>query len=173
MKIPRALTIAGSDSGGGAGVQADLKTFTALGVYGMSAVTSITVQNTVGVFGVVDVPPEVVYNQIKVVVEDIGVDAVKTGMLSHADIVEAVARAVKDFKLENLVVDPVMRAKSGDPLLKSSDEVALKELLIPLATVVTPNIPEACTLVGKDIKTLEDMERACKEIYSMDPLRFC
>jgi hydroxymethylpyrimidine/phosphomethylpyrimidine kinase len=135
----------------------------------MSAVTSITVQNTVGVFGVVDVPPEVVYNQIKVVVEDIGVDAVKTGMLSHAGIIEAVARAVKDFKLENLVVDPVMRAKSGDPLLKSSDEVALKGLLIPLATVVTPNIPEACALVGKDIKTLEDMERACKEIYSMGP----
>ncbi len=169
MKIPRALTIAGSDSGGGAGLQADLKTFTALGVYGMTAVTSITVQNTVGVFGVVDVPPEVVYNQIKVVVEDIGVDAVKTGMLSYAGIIEAVARAVKDFKLENLVVDPVMRAKSGDPLLKSSDEVALKGLLIPLATVVTPNIPEACALVGKDIKTLEDMERACKEIYSMGP----
>jgi hydroxymethylpyrimidine/phosphomethylpyrimidine kinase len=169
MKIPRALTIAGSDSGGGAGLQADLKTFTALGVYGMSAVTSITVQNTVGVFGVVDVPPEIVYNQIKVVVEDIGVDAVKTGMLSHAGIIEAVARAVKDFRLENLVVDPVMRAKSGDPLLKSSDEVALKGLLIPRATVITPNIPEACALVGKDIKTLEDMERACKEIYSMGP----
>jgi hydroxymethylpyrimidine/phosphomethylpyrimidine kinase len=167
MKIPRALTIAGSDSGGGAGLQADLKTFTALGVYGMSAVTSITVQNTVGVFGVVDVPPEVVYNQIKVVVEDIGVDAVKTGMLSHAGIIGAVARAVKDFRLERLVVDPVMRAKSGDPLLKSSDEVALKGLLIPLATVITPNIPEACALVGKDIKTLEDMERACREIYSM------
>ncbi|MCI4459176.1 MAG: bifunctional hydroxymethylpyrimidine kinase/phosphomethylpyrimidine kinase [Thermocrinis sp.] len=167
MKIPRALTIAGSDSSGGAGIQADLKTFTALGVYGMSAVTSITVQNTVGVFEVMDVPSQVVYNQIKVVVEDIGVDAVKTGMLSHAGIIEAVARAVKDFKLENLVVDPVLKAKSGAPLLKSSDKVALKEFLIPLATVVTPNIPEACVLVGKDIKTLEDMERACKEIYSM------
>ncbi len=159
MKIPSALTIAGSDSGCGAGLQADLKTFTTLGVYGMTAVTSITVQNTVGVFGVVDVPPEVVYNQIKVVVEDIGVDAVKTGMLSHAGIIEAVARAVKDFKLENLVVDPVMRAKSGDPLLKSSDEVALKGLLIPLATIITPNIPEACALVGKDIKTLEVLHK--------------
>ncbi len=169
MKIPRALTIAGSDSGGGAGLQADLKTFTALGVYGMSAITSITVQNTVGVFGVVDVPPEVVYNQIKVVVEDIGVDAVKTGMLSHEGIIEVVARAIKDFGLERIVVDPVTRAKSGDPLLKSSDEIVLRRLLIPLATIITPNIPEASVLTGRSIKTIEDMERTCKEMYSMGP----
>ena len=140
MSIPRVLTIAGSDSGGGAGIQADLKTFTALGVYGMSAITSITVQNTVGVFGVMDLPEDLVYQQIKVVVEDIGVDAVKTGMLSHAGIVETVARAIKDFKLERVVVDPVMRAKSGDPLLKSCDEKAVKELLIQLSSIITPNI---------------------------------
>ncbi len=166
MGIPKVLTVAGSDSGGGAGIQADLKTFTALGVFGMSAITSITVQNTVGVFGVWDLPPDVVYAQIKVVVEDIGVDVVKTGMLSHSAIVEAVAKAIKDFNIQKLVVDPVMRAKSGDPLLKSSDELALKELLIPLATIITPNIPEAEALTGIKIKTVEDMEQACKVLHS-------
>ncbi|WP_448588291.1 bifunctional hydroxymethylpyrimidine kinase/phosphomethylpyrimidine kinase [Thermocrinis sp.] len=167
MSVPRVLTIAGSDSGGGAGIQADLKTFTALGVFGMTAITSITVQNTLGVFGVLDLPPEMVYEQIKVVVEDIGVDAVKTGMLSHEGIIKVVVKAIKDFKLEKVVVDPVMRAKSGDPLLKSSDERAMKELLVPLATIITPNIPEAETLTGMNIKTVEDMERACKVLHSL------
>ena len=167
MSIPRVLTIAGSDSGGGAGIQADLKTFTALGVYGMSAITSITVQNTVGVFGVMDLPESMVYQQIKVVVEDIGVDAIKTGMLSHAGIVETVAKAIKDFKLERVVVDPVMRAKSGDPLLKSSDEKAIKELLIPLASIITPNIPEAQALTGIEIEDVQDMEKACRLLYSL------
>jgi hydroxymethylpyrimidine/phosphomethylpyrimidine kinase len=164
-KIPKALTIAGSDSGGGAGVQADLKTMTSLGVYGMSAIASITVQNTVGVFGVYDLPPQVVYDQIKVVVEDIGVDSAKTGMLSNAGIVEAVAKAVKDFKIPNLVVDTVMRSKSGDPLLKVADEQALKEKIIPLAVLITPNIPEAESLIGFKIKSLEDVEKACKKLY--------
>ncbi|WP_448587187.1 bifunctional hydroxymethylpyrimidine kinase/phosphomethylpyrimidine kinase [Thermocrinis sp.] len=166
MGLPRVLTIAGSDSGGGAGIQADLKTFTALGVYGMSAITSITVQNTVGVFGVMDLPPELVYEQIRVAVEDVGVDAVKTGMLSHSGIVEVVARAIKNFKLEKVVIDPVMRAKSGDPLLRASEEMAVKEFLIPLATIITPNIPEAEVLTGVEIKSVEDMERACKILYS-------
>lgn len=164
--VPRALTIAGSDSGGGAGVQADLKTFTVLGVYGMSAITSITVQNTLGVYQVVDLPPEVVYEQIRVVVEDIGVDACKTGMLSKEEIIRAVAKAVKDLKLENLVVDPVMRAKSGDPLLREDARRTLIKELLPLALVITPNIPEAQELCGFEIKSLEDMERACKKIYS-------
>lgn len=164
--VPRALTIAGSDSGGGAGIQADLKTFTVLGVYGMSAITSITVQNTQGVYDVVDMPPHIVYEQIRVVVEDIGVDACKTGMLSNEEIILAVARAVRDLKIEKLVVDPVMRAKSGDPLLKSSARQALIKELVPLATLITPNIPEAEELCGFEIKSLEDMERACKKIYS-------
>ena len=141
--IPRALTIAGSDSGGGAGIQADLKTFTALGVYGMSAITSITVQNTVGVYNVLDLPPQMVYDQIRVVAEDIGVDACKTGMLSNEEIIKAVAKAIKEFKLEKFVLDPVMRAKSGDTLLKESSKEALIKELIPLALVITPNIPEA------------------------------
>ncbi|QID33253.1 bifunctional hydroxymethylpyrimidine kinase/phosphomethylpyrimidine kinase [Pampinifervens florentissimum] len=167
--VPRALTIAGSDSSGGAGIQADLKTFTVLGVYGMSAITSITVQNTLGVYQVVDLPPEAVYEQIKVVVEDIGVDACKTGMLSNEEIIKAVARAIKDTKIEKLVVDPVMRAKSGDPLLKQSARETLIREILPLALVVTPNIPEAEELCGFEIKSLEDMERACRKILSYGP----
>ncbi|RME08427.1 MAG: bifunctional hydroxymethylpyrimidine kinase/phosphomethylpyrimidine kinase, partial [Aquificota bacterium] len=156
--VPRALTIAGSDSGGGAGIQADLKTFTVLGVYGTSAITSITVQNTQGVYGVVDLPPDVVYEQIRVVVEDIGVDACKTGMLSNEEIIRAVAGAIRDLKMERIVVDPVMRAKSGDPLLKQSARETLIKELLPLALVVTPNVPEAEELCGFEIKSLEDME---------------
>ncbi len=167
--VPRALTIAGSDSGGGAGIQADLKTFTVLGVYGMSAITSITVQNTLGVYGIVDLPPQVVYDQIRVVVEDIGVDAGKTGMLSNEDIISAVARAVKDTRLEKLVVDPVMRAKSGDPLLRQSARDTLIRDLLPLALVVTPNIPEAEDLCGFEIRSIEDMEKACRKILSYGP----
>lgn len=165
--IPRALTIAGSDSGGGAGIQADLKTFTVLGVYGMSAITSITVQNTLGVYDVVDLPPEVVYEQIKVVVEDIGVDACKTGMLSSEEIIRSVAKAIRDFKLEKFVLDPIMYAKSGYPLLRESAKETLIRELIPLAFVITPNIPEAEKLCGFEIKSIEDMEKACKSIYSL------
>ncbi|MEJ5338722.1 MAG: bifunctional hydroxymethylpyrimidine kinase/phosphomethylpyrimidine kinase [Aquificaceae bacterium] len=167
--VPRALTIAGSDSGGGAGIQADLKTFTVLGVYGTSAITSITVQNTQGVYGVVDLPPDVVYEQIRVVVEDIGVDACKTGMLSNEEIIRAVAGAIRDLKMERIVVDPVMRAKSGDPLLKQSARETLIKELLPLALVVTPNVPEAEELCGFEIKSLEDMERACRKIISYGP----
>ncbi|MCS7313781.1 MAG: bifunctional hydroxymethylpyrimidine kinase/phosphomethylpyrimidine kinase, partial [Acidobacteria bacterium] len=125
MRMPTALTVAGSDSGGGAGIQADLKTFTVYGVYGMTAITAITVQNTEGVFGIVELPPDVVAAQIDVVARDIGVDAAKTGMLANADIIQAVAEAVRRNGIERLVVDPVMRAKSGDPLLRPEAEQAL------------------------------------------------
>ncbi len=167
MHIPRALTIAGSDSSGGAGIQADLKTFTALGVYGMSAITSVTVQNTQGVYGVLDVPPQMVYEQIKVVMEDIGVDAVKTGMLHREDIIEFVAKAVKDFSIEKLVVDTVMYSKSGYPLLEERAQKALIEKLIPLAALITPNIPEAERLCNFKIRSVEDMEKACKFLLSL------
>ncbi|MCS7083383.1 MAG: bifunctional hydroxymethylpyrimidine kinase/phosphomethylpyrimidine kinase [Aquificaceae bacterium] len=165
MKLSRALTIAGSDSSGGAGIQADLKTFSALGVYGMSAITCITAQNTTGVFNTHEVPPNVVYDQIKAVYEDIGVDALKTGMLYSAETIKAVVNAVLNLGLQNLVVDPVMRAKSGDSLLKDDAKSALIQELFPLALLVTPNIPEAEELSGMKIKTIEDMECACKLIH--------
>lgn len=167
--MPRALTIAGSDSGGGAGLQADLKTFAALGVYGMSAITSITAQNTVGVQGVFDLPPEFVGLQIDSVVTDIGVDAVKTGMLSNAGIIEVVAAKVEEHALPHLVVDPVMVAKSGDPLLQSEAREALIELLLPLSEVLTPNLHEARALTGLPIEGLEDMHRAAEAIHALGP----
>src|SRR5437763_8619914 len=140
--IPRALTIAGSDSGGGAGIQADLKTFAALGVYGLSALTAITAQNTQGVRAVQELPPEMVEAQIDAVLEDIGADAAKTGMLSSSAIIEVVARCVSRWKLR-LVVDPVMVAKSGDALLQSEAVATLSTVLLPLAEVITPNLYEA------------------------------
>ncbi|HRI88879.1 MAG TPA: bifunctional hydroxymethylpyrimidine kinase/phosphomethylpyrimidine kinase [Candidatus Hydrogenedentes bacterium] len=167
--IPRALTIAGSDSGGGAGIQADLKTFAALKVYGMSAITSVTAQNTVGVAGVHDVPAAFVARQIEMVVEDIGVDAAKTGMLSNAEIVLAVADAVKRLGIGNLVVDPVMVAKSGDALLQTEAQHALKSALLPLAHVVTPNLPEAEALTGEKIADMEGMKAAAVALYAMGP----
>jgi hydroxymethylpyrimidine/phosphomethylpyrimidine kinase len=165
--VPRALTIAGSDSGGGAGIQADLKTFAVLGVWGMSAVTSITVQNTQGVTGVSDVPPEVVGAQIRAVATDIGVDAAKTGMLSSAEIIEAVADAVQETRLPNLVVDPVFVSKHGDPLLRKDAVDALRERIIPLATLVTPNLLEASGLIGFDVASREDMPRAAEAILKL------
>jgi hydroxymethylpyrimidine/phosphomethylpyrimidine kinase len=165
--IRRALTIAGSDSGGGAGIQADLKTFAVLGVWGMSAVTSITVQNTLGVTGVSDVPAEVVVAQIRSVAGDIGVDAAKTGMLSSAEIVEAVAAAVKEVGVPNLVVDPVFVSKHGDPLLRSDAVEALRRRMVPLATVVTPNLPEAGGLAGFNVESPEDMARAAEAILRL------
>jgi hydroxymethylpyrimidine/phosphomethylpyrimidine kinase len=164
---PRALTIAGSDSGGGAGIQADLKTFAVLGVWGMSAVTSITVQNTKGVTGVSDVPAEVVAAQIRAVAGDIGVDAAKTGMLSSAEIVEAVADAIEETGVPNLVVDPVFVSKHGHRLLRDDAVDALRKLITPLATVITPNLPEASGLTGFDVQTLEDMERAARAILDL------
>lgn len=156
----RALTIAGSDSGGGAGIQADLKTFMALGAYGMSAVTAVTVQNTLGVSGVLAIPAETVAAQIAAVVEDIGVDVVKVGMLFSAPIIRAVAAAIDRFRLAPVVWDPVMRAKGGHPLLDAGAEEDLLAALEGRATVVTPNLPEASRLVGFTVDRPEAMEAA-------------
>ena len=169
MRVKRALTIAGSDSGGGAGIQADLKTFTAFKVFGMSVLTSVTAQNTVGVLGIHDLDPDFVYLQMKAVMEDIGTDAAKTGMLSNAGIIEAVARGVRDFGIDVLVVDPVMVAKSGDPLLAPEAVDALKEEILPLALVLTPNIPEAEKLSGIEVRSIGDMEEAARAIGSLGP----
>src|SRR5215813_1255318 len=153
MKIPKALTIAGSDSGAGAGIQADLKTFAALGVYGTSAITAITAQNTLGVTQVLALSPTLVAAQIDAVIEDIGAQALKTGMLANTSIIEIVARKIREHRLKNLVVDPVMVATSGDLLIKKSAISALRSRLIPLATVVTPNLPEAEELTGMELQT--------------------
>ncbi|MEM4677809.1 MAG: bifunctional hydroxymethylpyrimidine kinase/phosphomethylpyrimidine kinase [Acidilobaceae archaeon] len=158
-----AITIAGSDSGGGAGIQADLKTFAALGVHGTTAITSITAQNTYQVTAVQDVPPEIVYEQIKAVAEDMGIDAGKTGMLSNKEIILAVARALSDYPFP-LVIDPVMVAKSGARLLREDALEALKRELLPKAKVITPNRWEAEILAGFKIETLEDAKKAAEVI---------
>lgn len=164
-----ALTIAGSDSGAGAGIQADLKTFAAHGVYGTSAITAITAQNTRGVTGWEAVSAGLVVSQIEAVISDIGADAVKTGMLANAAIVEAVADAVRRLRLSVLVVDPVMIAKGGDRLLEESAVAALRTRLLPLAQVVTPNVPEAEELAGMRITSLEDMGVAARRILELGP----
>ena len=166
---PRALTIAGSDSGGGAGIQADLKTFAAFGVYGASAITAITAQNTLGVFAIHDVPAAVVAAQIDAVLDDIGADAAKTGMLSSAEIIEAVADRLRAHGLTALVVDPVMVAKSGDRLLREDAVAALRERLLPLAAVVTPNAPEASVLSGIDVVDAASAREAARRIYGLGP----
>jgi hydroxymethylpyrimidine/phosphomethylpyrimidine kinase len=167
-RLSRALTIAGSDSGGGAGIQADLKTFTMFGVYGMSALTAITAQNTREVRVVLDLPPELVAAQIDAVLEDIGADAAKTGMLANAPIIETVASCVERWRLR-LVVDPVMVAKSGDALLESTAITTLTNVLLPLAEVVTPNLYEAEMLTGQRIETLDDMREAARAIHALGP----
>ncbi|NOZ20961.1 MAG: bifunctional hydroxymethylpyrimidine kinase/phosphomethylpyrimidine kinase [Planctomycetes bacterium] len=159
-KIARVLTIAGSDSGGGAGIQADLKTITVLGGYGMSAITALTAQNTVGVRAVHPVPPDFVAAQIDAVLSDIGADAAKTGMLATPEIVVVVANAIERHQMKKVVVDPVMVAKSGDALLSPEGEAALLDLIVPLACVLTPNIPEAERLTGQKIEEPEQMEEA-------------
>ncbi len=167
--MKRALTIAGSDSGGGAGIQADLKTFCAFGVYGMSSITSITAQNTQGVEAIFDLPPSLVAKQIECVASDIGVDAAKTGMLSNSSIIEAVAEEIKKFNIEKLVVDPVMVSKSGALLLEREAVDALVHKLFPLSFLITPNLPEASFLVGEEIKDISDMERACISLKKWGP----
>src|SRR5262245_24760146 len=142
MKLYRALTIAGSDSGGGAGVQADLKTFAALGVYGSSVITAVTAQNTLLVSAVHVLPPPIVADQLKAVLSDIGADAIKIGMLANAEVIEAVAMTLSQFPKIPLVLDPVMVAKSGDTLLTRESVQTLREIFIPMAEVVTPNVPE-------------------------------
>ncbi|MFQ5860202.1 MAG: bifunctional hydroxymethylpyrimidine kinase/phosphomethylpyrimidine kinase [Dehalococcoidia bacterium] len=166
-RVPTVMTIAGSDSGAGAGIQADLKTFAALGVYGTSVLTAITAQNTRQVTAVHELPPEMVAAQIEAVVVDIGADAVKTGMLSSAAIIETVAREVRRHGLAPLVVDPVMVAKGGDRLLREDAVEALRDLLMPLATVVTPNLPEAEVLSGLTVRSVSDARRAAEAIVGL------
>ena len=166
-KIPKALTIAGSDSGGGAGIQADIKTFFALGVYGSSVITAITAQNTKEVTAVHNIPLDIIEKQIDAVLSDIGADAVKIGMLSNSDIIKTVAKKLKEYNVNNIVLDPVMVAASGAKLLEDSAIISLKQELIPMALVVTPNIPEAEVLVGKKIKTMDDVKNAAKETLKL------
>jgi hydroxymethylpyrimidine/phosphomethylpyrimidine kinase len=166
---PRALTIAGSDSGGGAGIQADLKTFAAFGVYGASAITAITAQNTIGVRAIHDVPASMVAAQIDAVLDDIGADAAKTGMLSSPEIIETVADRLRAHAVAALVVDPVMVAKSGDRLLREDAVRALRDLLLPLAAVVTPNAPEATVLSGIDVFDAASAREAARRIHDLGP----
>ncbi|HJS25759.1 MAG TPA: bifunctional hydroxymethylpyrimidine kinase/phosphomethylpyrimidine kinase [Actinomycetota bacterium] len=166
---PRALSVAGSDSGGGAGIQADLKTFSALGVYGMTAVTAVTVQNTKGVSGYESLSPTTVGDQIRAVVTDIGVDAAKTGMLASAAIVEAAADALSETGVPNLVVDPVFVSKHGHALLEEDAVQALRGSIVPLATLVTPNLPEATGLAGFEVSTRDLMEDGAEAILAMGP----
>jgi hydroxymethylpyrimidine/phosphomethylpyrimidine kinase len=167
MKIPVGLTIAGSDSGGGAGIQADLKTLAALGVHGTSAITAITAQNTVTVTDIFELSPSLVTAQIAAVVDDIGVDAAKTGMLFSSDIVAAVAGAIKRHDIRNLVVDPVMVAKGGARLLRDDAVEALRTQLLPLAAIVTPNLPEAEVLLGRAIRTLDERRQAARDLVML------
>ncbi len=166
---PRAMTIAGSDSGGGAGIQADLKTFSALGVYGTSVVTAVTAQDTKGVYAIAEVPDEVVIAQIDVVLEDIGADAVKTGMLSSRSIIENVTDRLEAWGIPHLVVDPVMVAKGGARLLQPTAVEAMKGTLLPHAEIVTPNIPEAEVLAGFAIASDGDARRAAIAIHGLGP----
>jgi len=163
------MTIAGSDSGAGAGIQADLKTFAAHGVYGTSVLTAVTAQNTTSVLAIAEVPEEVIVHQIDGVMEDIGADAIKTGMLSAASIIEVVADRIEAWGVVNLVVDPVMVAKSGDALLQPTAVRSMVKLLLPLALVVTPNIPEAEVLSGKRIVDQTTEEEAARIIAGLGP----
>jgi len=164
-----ALTIAGSDSCGGAGIQADLKTFSALGVYGMSVITAVTAQNTQGVWAVQDITPAITAAQIEAIFSDIRVDAVKIGMVSRVETIEAIAAALERFAPPWLVLDPVMIAKSGHALLQNDAVAALRDRLFPLADIITPNIPEAETLLGERIPDVHSMERAARKLKNLGP----
>ncbi|PUE10883.1 bifunctional hydroxymethylpyrimidine kinase/phosphomethylpyrimidine kinase [Limnohabitans sp. T6-5] len=166
-RYARVLTIAGSDSGGGAGIQADLKTFAALGCYGMSAITALTAQNTVGVQGIHAVPAEFLKAQIQSVVDDIGVDAIKIGMLHAPGIVEVVAWAIDHYHLTNVVLDPVMVATSGDRLIANDTVQVLVRELFPRVRVITPNLDEAALLLGRDIPTAEALATAGQDLLAM------
>ncbi len=167
--MKKALTIAGSDSSGGAGIQADLKTFSALGVFGMSVITAVTAQNTREVSAVHDIPADVIAKQIDAIFEDIEVDALKIGMVSRTDTIKVIADKLREYKPENIVLDPVMISKSGYDLLKPEAKEALIRHLLPLATVITPNIPEGEAITGQGIKDLKAMEQAARDIYEMGP----
>lgn len=165
--MKKALTIAGSDSGGGAGIQADIKSMSANGVFAMSVITAVTAQNTLGVQGYVDIPLEYIEMQIDSVFSDIYPDAVKTGMLSNPDTVALVAHKMTQWKVSTLVVDPVMVAKGGSPLLKAEAVANMKNLLFPQALIITPNIPEAEFILDKKIVTGADMKEACLALYDL------
>jgi len=167
--VPIALTIAGSDSGGGAGIQADLKTFAAFGVYGTSAITAVTAQNTQGVQSVMELPTDLVEAQIDSISDDIGFSVVKTGMLANAQIVEAVAAKANAFGGQQMIIDPVMIAASGDRLLHEDAIEAYRSLLLPLATVVTPNAPEAEALTGLRVTDRTTMQKAAEQIHTLGP----
>jgi len=163
------LTIAGSDSCGGAGIQADLKTFSAHKAFGMSVITAVTAQNTQGVLAVQDISPEIIQKQIEAIFEDISVDAVKIGMVSKTETIKIIAETLSKYPVQNLVVDPVMISKSGFDLLKPEAKEALIKYLLPMATVVTPNLPEAEVITGMKVNSLEEMKEAAEKIYEMGP----
>ena len=167
MCVTRVLTIAGSDSGGGAGIQADLKTITVLGGFGMSVITALTAQNTLGVQGVYEVPEDFVEKQFDSVATDIGIDAAKTGMLASSKIIRTVAKKIRQYGINKLVVDPVMVAKGGAPLIADEAKKSLIEELLPLAYVITPNIPEAEELAKIKISSIDDMKKAAGIIYGL------
>ncbi|HEY9577140.1 MAG TPA: bifunctional hydroxymethylpyrimidine kinase/phosphomethylpyrimidine kinase [Pseudobacillus sp.] len=167
MEVSKALTVAGSDSGGGAGIQADLKTFQELGVFGMSALTAVTAQNTLGVHGVYPMPTAAVEAQIEAIGQDMGTDALKTGMLFSGEIIQAVARKLEEFRWKKVVVDPVMIAKGGASLLQEEAIRAMKEYLMPLAMIITPNIPEAEVLTNMSIQSLDDRKRAAEKLHEL------
>jgi hydroxymethylpyrimidine/phosphomethylpyrimidine kinase len=169
MKLPVALTIAGSDSGGGAGIQADLKTFAALGVHGASVITALTAQNTVTVTAIHDVPASFIREQIDAVVSDLHPAAAKTGMLSTPETIAWVAEAILRLGIPNLVVDPVMVAKGGARLLRPEAVSAMRAELLPLATVITPNLPEATVLLGRPVVTLDDRRAAARDLHALGP----
>jgi hydroxymethylpyrimidine kinase/phosphomethylpyrimidine kinase len=167
MNYTRILTIAGSDSGGGAGIQADLKTFAAHHCYGLSVITALTAQNTIGVTAIHDVPPAFVAEQLDAVLTDIGVDAVKIGMLSTPAVIETVAEKLRQYEVNNIVLDPVMVATSGDRLLRDDAIDVLRNTLLPLATIITPNIPEAEVLLNRAIQSPAELQQAARDLLQL------
>ncbi|WOF74938.1 bifunctional hydroxymethylpyrimidine kinase/phosphomethylpyrimidine kinase [Parvibaculaceae bacterium PLY_AMNH_Bact1] len=165
----RVLIVAGSDSGGGAGIQADIKTVTMFGAYAATAVSAITVQNTQGVSDVLPLDPDIIVRQMQAVLDDIGADVVKTGMLHSTEVIEAVSQELDARSDLKLVVDPVMVATSGDPLLQDDAMIALRNLLVPAATILTPNMPEAARLTGQSVETLDDQKRAADALMGLGP----
>lgn len=169
MKYYRALTIAGSDNSGGAGIQADLKTFSALGCYGMSVITALTAQNTQGVRSIQEIEPGFIEEQIQSILEDVGVDAIKIGMLFNSSVVKTVAKCLRKVEACPIVLDPVMFAKSGDRLIQESAVESIQNELFPLATIITPNIPEAEALLNFSINSLESMQQAAIDLKKLGP----
>lgn len=169
VQVPKTLTVAGSDSGGGAGIQADLKTFSALSCYGMSAITALTAQNTQGVSNISGVEPNFIKDQLKAIFEDLGADAVKIGMLHADDLINTVSDNLAHYNPSSIVLDPVMVAKSGDRLLQKEAIEALISKMVPMATIITPNIPEGEVLLGKEIANEEAMGYAAKELAELGP----